>query len=371
MSKPRLAPTIAQTHGETDAARPSAEQLICGRCRYELRGISSDRCPECGQRFDIIHLISDLVPWEGRRLTGRIRAFCATVWEGTFRPGTLARRAAWPVDWAAARTFRRCAIAIGMLSLIGGGIWWRMIADNRLSNALRQGLPSQSTSWVFLLNPWSFGVTLLALAIWLATAVTAVSSLNYSRRLSAMQQKRAVALSAYACAPLAWLPVVFLLGSGTTSILESHSPVQSVGHLLQAMSWMALAVQAILWMRARRRGKEAPAPKRFRLSVAGVSLAVLGIADWMAFGDWGPRGGSYISSADFDPAIAGLVAFAVVMAALWWNCLRLLRSTTSATWTRTIVSGIALPLIWLALLIGIVGTLQAAFIIVQFAIAAQ
>src|SRR5437016_3494707 len=44
-----------------DAARPASravadeslqDQSLCPGCRYSLRGLTSNRCPECGRKFD-------------------------------------------------------------------------------------------------------------------------------------------------------------------------------------------------------------------------------------------------------------------------------------------------------------------------------
>src|SRR5258705_13028849 len=81
---------------------PVAE-LLCGSCGYNLRGVPSDRCPECGQQFDPSHLIADLIPWEQRKHIGRVRAFWRTAWMASFRPKQQAQKLDWPMRLSAPR----------------------------------------------------------------------------------------------------------------------------------------------------------------------------------------------------------------------------------------------------------------------------
>src|SRR5207247_1609857 len=110
-SSPSLAAAAAVVPPSDNAAAEA--DLLCGGCRYNLRGIpgSSDRCPECGRRFDRNHLLRDLIPWEQRKTLGRfglgwIKAFVATIWIGTIRIPTLAERIRRPVNGRDARRFR-------------------------------------------------------------------------------------------------------------------------------------------------------------------------------------------------------------------------------------------------------------------------
>src|SRR5438105_8656859 len=61
------------------AALPLDADLLCGHCSHNLRGVPSDRCPECGTRFDRSRLLTSAVPWEARRVLGGFRAYWATV----------------------------------------------------------------------------------------------------------------------------------------------------------------------------------------------------------------------------------------------------------------------------------------------------
>jgi hypothetical protein len=77
---------------------------FCIGCGYNIRGIVSDRCPECGLKVGGVDESS--VPWEGRKRLGLRQAFERTVWMGMFQTRRLAAARSFPVDGRSARTFR-------------------------------------------------------------------------------------------------------------------------------------------------------------------------------------------------------------------------------------------------------------------------
>src|SRR5438309_5444052 len=96
---------------------PLDADLLCGHCLHNLRAVPSDRCPECGRRFDRSRILLPNIPWEQRRYIGRFRAYWRTVRLITFRPAKLAA-----VDDAvtvpAARSFRRWTIVLLFVTLV-------------------------------------------------------------------------------------------------------------------------------------------------------------------------------------------------------------------------------------------------------------
>src|SRR4051794_26198974 len=96
----------------TEAASVSSEpDLLCGACGYNLRGVPSDRCPECGRHFDPNHSIANLIPWEQRRYIGRLGAFWRTAWISS-QPRRLVTYMDWPMSRSAARMFHFWVIMI-------------------------------------------------------------------------------------------------------------------------------------------------------------------------------------------------------------------------------------------------------------------
>jgi hypothetical protein len=84
---------------------PDAE-VWCMRCGYDLQGVASRSCPECGEPFDPVELRRPHIPWSHRRQVGRLRAYWSTVFLVTFSPSRLCREIARPVSYAEARWFQ-------------------------------------------------------------------------------------------------------------------------------------------------------------------------------------------------------------------------------------------------------------------------
>ena len=60
-------------------ADPAAHELFCIDCGYDLRQLTSDRCPECGWLIDRNVLTRTRLPWVYRKELGRWRAYWRTV----------------------------------------------------------------------------------------------------------------------------------------------------------------------------------------------------------------------------------------------------------------------------------------------------
>jgi hypothetical protein len=116
----------------TPAAPPPTggeEGPRCAGCGYDLRGLTEDRCPECGLRFvPTARPVAD-VPWLHRAAIGNWTAYWRTVWLVAAHPSTLGREV-WrdvQVDADQARVFRRVttlivaasAVAMGLSDLVG------------------------------------------------------------------------------------------------------------------------------------------------------------------------------------------------------------------------------------------------------------
>jgi hypothetical protein len=76
---------------------------FCVGCGYNLRGLISDRCPECGLKLD--EAAAAPIPWEGRRHLGAFRAFWRTVMQAMFR---------WTIS---------ALVGVGLFPVLIGLIW--------------------------------------------------------------------------------------------------------------------------------------------------------------------------------------------------------------------------------------------------------
>ena len=239
--------------GDADAAALPA--LFCPGCGYDLRAIGSDRCPECGLTIDRTPKGQSTLPWTHRHRLGRIRAYARTFFLVCFRPQRFREEMDRPVRFADARAFRRTTVWIAYVPLafvivatyiatFAPPTGWRP-----LIGAIRGVLPRELEPLIlgrptgaflsvgYAMEVFILASLLLALWLWLLAAAGVASYWFHPRRLSVERQNRAVALSYYACAPLALTPLTLAVAV-TAAML----------HLLEAVSdfWLTLANVAAL-----------------------------------------------------------------------------------------------------------------------------
>lgn len=210
-----------QSGGELPESATAAPISFCIGCGYELRGISSLRCPECGLEIDPGAAATE-VPWAHRRQIGRVAAFYRTVIIASFRPKRLAAAVAGPVDARASRQFRwvvclllsvpLAALLIAFLWRSGGPGVLNFLGDRMFYDSpIYQGgaLAIENFAWelTFL---WIAGAThwvVLPFSLLCAFPLMTVMARPWFRasRLPAELQSRGLALANYTAAPLMWL----------------------------------------------------------------------------------------------------------------------------------------------------------------------
>src|SRR5439155_13935145 len=104
------------------SADNEAHGLYCPECGYDLRGIESPRCPECGQSIDRATLAESRIPWVHRHEIGRFRAYWRTLWLATLRPKRIATDIAAPAHPRDAELFRRLTVLIAALPLCAAAV---------------------------------------------------------------------------------------------------------------------------------------------------------------------------------------------------------------------------------------------------------
>jgi hypothetical protein len=230
---------------------PLDADLLCGHCSHNLRGVPSDHCPECGTPFDRSRILLPNIPWEQRRYLGHFRAYWATVRLITFRPAKIATDAD-AVTLRAARSFRRWTIALLLVTSIVPLILWRLqpqtlsISPNSpyemplvIPAPVLPELPDE------LRNGWFLGTSIFALALWLIAITGVVGYFFHPRRQSPARQKRGVALSYYALAPLAWVAPLGAL-AGLILWLMLHWTTPNWGFYAVAAVYGTIAVLCAL-----------------------------------------------------------------------------------------------------------------------------
>ncbi len=170
--------------------------LVCPRCGYDLRAISSENCPECGLPIDRTSISLSRIPWEHCKELGYFRGFWDTTGYAVFHPLQLAKEVYRPISYRRARWFQRIVV---LWAWIPTAFW--------LIAAL---IPETNSRWDVRVPTITIAVLVLGMSLSLATGIA--SYWFHPKTLSVSHQNRAIALSYYACSPLAWLwlPAVLL-----------------------------------------------------------------------------------------------------------------------------------------------------------------
>src|SRR5688572_15202434 len=97
--------------------------LLCPGCGYDLRGIESERCPECGVLVDRAGAVISRIPWAHREQIGKWRAYWRTVRRAMFHPVALAAEVSRPVRFDDAKRFSRRTALLAWATLVPLILW--------------------------------------------------------------------------------------------------------------------------------------------------------------------------------------------------------------------------------------------------------
>lgn len=192
--------------------------LYCPHCGYNLRGIDSAVCPECGKPFDRAALNISQIPWVHRKEIGIWRAFWRTVWMTTFHPRQLALDMSVPARLEDALSFRRNVVASAGLPLMAA---IAVIYVDFIANASSRWGPmfdwQLGMRWPYIMC-WMiefFVILMFGVTLWIALySASGVASWFFRpAEMPVRQQNRAVSLSYYTCAPLAWSFIPTITGT--------------------------------------------------------------------------------------------------------------------------------------------------------------
>jgi MFS family permease len=207
---------------ESDAF--SGDELLAERfcigCGYNLRGIDSDRCPECGTVVDRSALATSVIPWSHRRTLGIASAYLRTVKLSILHPAKLAQEIGRPASFPDAILFRRITAGLATVSIIALIIC--LVCVNFTFGDLSGDHFEIVGVVVFWICVWFFFLTSGGVAsYWFAPS---------SRPIE--QQNRAIAISYYASGPLGLtpIPITLIIAAILLGFLENQSfPQWSLG----------------------------------------------------------------------------------------------------------------------------------------------
>jgi hypothetical protein len=189
----------------------SRVDLHCPQCGYNLRGIESDACPECGMTIDRAAFAESQLPWSHRKRIGYVRGYLRTLAMGMLDSKQLAMEVARPVSFRDAQKFRFITILIAWIPLAAIVIYERGIFLERFEPVMRAGTqtipPWMALWWPWLIGALTPGAAPIAIGILLILLSGVASYYFHPRSVAVPLQNRAIALSYYASAPLVLLPI--------------------------------------------------------------------------------------------------------------------------------------------------------------------
>jgi hypothetical protein len=237
----------------TSTAPPSLPldaDLLCHRCHQNLRGVPDGRCPECGETFDRDHVLSGAIPWESRHRHATFRAFWRTVCAFTFKPRRITAAAIEHSPHPrAALLFRRRAVLLGGLGSAAALALLYCLPQIKMFTIGRYELPRP---WPLLLD-WISDVRHLIVAmIGLPIGLMLWCELMSIPFRRLPQGERALAMSYYAAAPLAWLlpgftlVLVAALVREFLRVIDRAVPPVALLYDLASIVWLAWLIPACL-----------------------------------------------------------------------------------------------------------------------------
>jgi hypothetical protein len=161
------------------------------------------------------------LPWAHRKQIGRFRAYWRTNLMAIVRSGKIAEEMNRPVSFHDSQRFRHVTVLLAWVPLAMWGIGWLVADTDR--NAFASNHASGLGSWferLFILSAVA--------ASWLFLLMISGSGSYFfhPRSMPVVRQNRAVALSYYECAPLAWLWLpAALFGLGWAAAFASAAAV--------------------------------------------------------------------------------------------------------------------------------------------------
>lgn len=169
---------------------------LCEECGYNLRGLTSLVCPECGTPFEAYPRHQSQIAWARRRQIGWIKGYLLTVVQVLFSPQIFAREVYLGLDRSASDgvLFQRVTLCLASLF---SGICLAICAADVTGHFSRR---------LFLLVA---GLLICLNWIYFLVAATSVSVICLSSRDgSVLPQMRS--MLRYACAPLALTPLAIV-----------------------------------------------------------------------------------------------------------------------------------------------------------------
>ncbi len=216
--------------------RALSADAYCPKCDYNLRGLVSNHCPECGYTVTDLNALASLIPWTHRRRIGRWRAYWRTFWMVRRRMAEFCNEIGKPVSFSDAQAYRWTTVLVAwaLIVVVLEGMLWALVFP------AIGGVAGAAVLFYAITVP-----LLLGLVFALATGVP--SCFFHPRRLPVHLQNRAIALSYYTSGPIVFMVVPVLL---VFLIVWLNPPSLTVGAFLLIVTAAILpfAIFGVWWV---------------------------------------------------------------------------------------------------------------------------
>ena len=248
---------------------------MCSQCGYDLRGIASERCPECGFELALQPALTGEIPWTYRKPRGRARSFMQTVLKVTRGGPWISRMTAGPVSMRDARRFWLVAATITALPLLlaiayaqlrVADAWVYLYAPDPLFMSsgqnvaadfgLRSPWSAHWPGWIHSNVLWPItaglevpGMAILSVWLFVLMATGVQTYLFHPRRVPSEVRQRATAFSYYLGAPLVLssLPVLGILVCNIVA-LERQSDPPRILMPIALLCAVLIAIVGVIWL---------------------------------------------------------------------------------------------------------------------------
>ncbi len=216
--------------------------------------------------IDQANITVSQIPWTHRREMGRFRAFRRTVWLTLRHPKRLAADISRPVSLTNARKFQNIVVWLTFVPIAAVLLWpyFATLRERLSTESIGMGpfdtprnLPPTAISNTLRYLGWAFeglGVVIAGFCLWcFLKSITGVASyFCHPHQMSTARQNRAISLSYYASAPLAWTPITI----GLIPLIIAMADASSYHHerfryvmLLAGLAFLSAGVQITAWWR--------------------------------------------------------------------------------------------------------------------------
>jgi len=217
----------------------SALDVFCPKCSYNLRGIESERCPECGYSLAFLKIAESQIPWVHREQIGRLRAYWQTVWWATFRRLKFGEELARPMSVPDARRFLHVTMLHVYLAIL---ILTELLVLEG-SQGLRTAFDRHTALTVCVMLVVHLCVLLAFSVAWRIGGDTI-----RSKNMPASRQAQALGLGYYAAGAFAWLPLTWPLMFMAFRLGLAYERVWYLSVAFAIFSFVLLAFPFMLWI---------------------------------------------------------------------------------------------------------------------------